>query len=60
LQILLIKVKHLSILDMTDIEPNNQQLTDEEVFKNFQNSVHLGEGKAPHVFVVLGASVRVL
>ena len=26
-------------------------------YENFQNSVHLGEGKAPHIFVVLGASV---
>ena len=57
MQILLVNVKQLSILEMTDIEPNNQQLTDEEVFINFQNSVHLGEGKAPHIFVVLGASV---
>ena len=38
-------------------EPNNQQLSDEEIFRNFQSSVHLSEGKAPHVFVVLGASV---
>jgi hypothetical protein len=29
-------------------------------YDHFQNSVNLGEGKAPHVFVVLGASVRVL
>ena len=39
-------------------EPNHQKLSDEEIFKNFQQSVHLSEGNAPHVFVILGASVN--
>jgi hypothetical protein len=35
---------------------DNKKIED-EIFKEFQESVHLAEGVLPHVFVVLGASV---
>ncbi len=37
-------------------ERSSQEILDDEIFRNFQSSIHLCEGKAPHVFVVLGAS----
>lgn len=32
---------------------------DDELFKDFQHNIHLQEGKLPHIFIVLGASVSV-
>lgn len=36
---------------------DEHKAVEDEIFKQFQESVHLAEGVLPHVFVVLGASV---